>query len=473
MASPTTGYDLTNQLGKSIKRAEQAAVSALGTTGQTTTPTPGTKAALAELPQNLIASAAKSASEKLQQQLAGKMNKVNALAAGVNTVTQLARNGSLAKLNLKGLAGKMSKAGGGILKKTGLGDILSGNANAEDAASAANASTQLINAKLADTIFTAFPTEQILAVDAYGVKDNDTLNNVIGKLSGFASNLLGSGGGLGNIGRDLTRMVLSTDKLSLNTDALKDRLISSLGGRSGIIDSLSRTVRDSLSELGLPSQVYDSIEATVRGTTSYLSSNNVQSASQLFGLIERVTGDSELAKFLDVGAEATLLSTVFRESIDLGLPDAIDAMYNQASSSEAAYYALQSNIVVAADRGELQTIDTMITKLGAARVLADCPDVIARVLASYRFEPGVTYADYEDLFTAMNSVFVKLDDHWGFHQRGGVWVTDMTAFERVSDDARTLLSNVGPFTQVLRLASFYPSQELIEIAKRNYPYVVV
>ena len=43
----------------------------------------------------------------------------------------------------------------------------------------------------------------------------------------------------------------------------------------------------------------------------------------------------------------------------------------------------------------------------------------------------------------------------------------------ISVDAKTLLSNVGPFTWTMQIADQYPSAELKDLIVQNYPFALV
>lgn len=476
MGTPSTGYDLSKQLA-GLKAKSDASVAA-ATTALTQS---NNESLLARTVSNIgttleksAANVARSASEKLQQQLSGKTAQVSALAQRASNLqsaaAKLGENGN----RLPGVAGELTKAAGGASKLGGLASLLSSGKGAQETAAAAKSATSVINANLADTMFTALPTDDVLVVDAYGIRDNTVLNSVVGKLTGFAKDSFAGLGGLAGVGRTVTSaLVAGKGGLNLNTDVLKDRVLSALGGRTGVFNALSGSLQSGLTTLGLPAGVYDEVEATIGGIRQYITTGGVNDARSTFDLISRITGQSGIADFLDVGAEATLMATVFREAIDMRVPDAISAMLEKSKSEQASYYALQSNIVVAANMSDLQTLDQMVTTLGAERVRLDCPDAVSRVLSGYRFAEGTTVADYPDRFNELNAVCAKVDVNWGYVQRGDERLTSTASFVQLSADARTLLSNAGPFQDIIQMGSSYPSIDLVAGIKANYPYALM
>ncbi len=435
MSNPVSGYDMSAQLKKAATAAGSAA----------------TKAA-AEL-------------------------KSKALAVATDQVNSAARNASdVLKSKLGGSLDKVGRIAESAKKIKGLASAFSGGGDGESVGDAATSSMKLINAKLADSMFVALPDQDVLVADAYGLKGNDTLNSVIGKLTGFATDMLSKAGGLKGLGKGLASTALSTlaSGGKIDAKALTERVVSTLGGRSGILNSLSDGVKAQLGEsIGLPAGIYDKIESVVSGQLLGYNKIDVKSAAGIFDVLGRVTGDAELAKYFDVGAEAQLLATVYREALDIGLPSAIDAMNSKAKSSEAAYYALQSNLVVASRLGEIGTVSLMTDVLGSERVLGDNPGVISELLAAYSFPDGMDANDYGAELTRVDGILKKIDPHWGEYLRGDTWVTDLTVFNGISNDAQTLLSTDSRYAEAIAMAGTYPSMDLIELGKRNYPGLVL
>lgn len=461
MGNPASGYDLSAQLSNTITSTEKAVTASLSSLSKSTK----VQAAVSKG----VASIAKNAADELKNKLGSKISSVNNIANSISSLKALATKSST---SFGGMAGQLQDQAAS--STAGLSSLLgASDASDEEMSAAATSSMSLINAKLADSMFTALPTEKVLAVDAYGVTDNTTLNSVVGKLTGFAKDLASSAGGMSSIGKDLLSTVLKSKSLDINVDALKDRVISSLGGKSGIVSSLSKSLQKSLERTGLPSNVYNSITTTIGDVTSTISTGNVKDASSLFNLIGRVTGNSALAQYLDVGAEATVLSTIVRESISLGVPNAINVLLENSKSSEASYYALQSNLIVAANGAELDVLTQMIDTLGTSRVLADCPDTIQRVLRNYAFPSGTTASDYPARFTELNNVLSAIDPTWGWYNRDGVLVKDLSFFSGISEDAKTLLTYQGSFSDIMYLVDTYSTQDLVTLTKQNYPNIVI
>lgn len=480
MGNPTSGYDISGKLNSATSSATSAVSGGVGSL---------TKAAagksdsifgkaiitgIGRVAEKQTNKAMDKASGKLQQKVGGAISKISGAMDKVNKLKDAAgKLGNLAN-KLPGKAGELTKSVGGATKIAGLAkSLVPGGSALDDQAQAAVAATSIINAQLTDSLFTTKADDKLVVIDAFGIKDNTPLNTVVDKLKGEVQASLGDMGGLTGIGKNLLSGALKGGNINLDPSALKDRLIDQMGGKAGIMNKLSGGLREGLSAIGLPKGVYDRVEATVMGVTQFMQANNVKDARGTFDILSRITGESEIASFLDVGAQASLMSSLTRELIGLGVPDAIDTLMQKSRSDEAAYWALQSNIIVAANVGDFKTVDLMTDTLGSNRMLSDCPDIISQMLGSYKFPSGTKVDDYQARFDELNTTFSKLDIHWGYHQRGNEWVTDTDFFKNISADARELLTWVGPFKDIILFADSYPETELNSLAKRLYPGVLI
>jgi hypothetical protein len=334
----------------------------------------------------------------------------------------------------------------------------------------------LAEAKLADTIFKSGPKDELLAVDVFGISDTNVLNSITGKMTGFASDMLESfrknGGGI----TDLTSLIrdAANGSLSLNADALKDRVLSSMGGTSNILRTVSDGLQNTLTQgFGIPPEVYSQITATVAGVTTNFNAGNVKDASGIFSLVNQITGQKDLAQFFDVGAEANMLSGLFREAISLGIPGAIDALVTNAKSDKAADYALRANIQVAVGMADLDTTNLMVDTLGLNRVIADVPSAATLLLANYRIPAGTPNEGLDAELTKLLSTLDKLQPGWATYDRNGTAVSDLSLYTFASQDARKLMDRDPTHRINALVASTYKPVSMVEEAKHMYPLAII
>ncbi len=332
-----------------------------------------------------------------------------------------------------------------------------------------------INAKLAPTVVTTGPQDDLLTVDAYDFQAKDILSGFTGKLSSSVLGDIGdsfrAGGGLAaNMANLLKRG--SDGKIGLNGDAFKDRLVNSLGGRTGLLNSMSGALKNSIGQAtGIPDNILNRADVVINGVVRSVQTGDIKSASTLFGLVGGVLDDSSLVEFLDVGAKTSLLTELYRQAMTLGVPEAIDIIVDKAGDNDkAAVYALSMIIDDAVINGNIQTVNKLIDKLGPAAVLAKFPSAVPQILASYQYAT-VTAAgpNFPVLYAELNTTLSRLDPNWGRRTRNGVSVLDLSVFTNISVDARAILSSTGPFVEAVQVASLYPPVALAQRGKQMYP----
>lgn len=348
------------------------------------------------------------------------------------------------------------------------------------AATAAGAKVQeqvknLAEAKLAPTLFTTGPKDDLMAVDVLGISNSSILNNLAGKLSGFGLSAFESFRKNPGMLTDLTSMIRKDSSgWSFDAKSLTERVTSSLGGSANLFRNLSTNLQGTLTQgFGVDPSIYSRIEGTIGGVVQSFQSGNFQDARGIFNLVNQITGQSDIAQFFDVGAEANLLSGIFREAIQLGVPDAIDQLVEKAKSSTAADYALRGNIETAVSVSDLHTTALMIDRLGVNRVLSDVPDAAERLVASYSFPEGTTRDQYAARWTELKNVLDQLQPGWSTYNRNGTMISDLSLFNRASQDALTLFKLQPELAVAALIASSYPTVQLAVEGKQMYPYALI
>lgn len=437
---------------------------------------------------NKATEGARSASDKLNSVIGGKLSSVlgsglgSKLAAGAGGLASglASKAAGAATKQLTNLAnGATSKLASMAQDKLGgaLGSALGGRANdmLSMALSGINDSgmKNLASAKIAQGFLSNGPRAETLTEDVYGVSDNSILNNLGDKITGFAKDAFNDIRKSPGLVTDLTTMVVSGGaNWGVLKDNLADRVVSSLGGKRGLVNNLAGTFKSGIvGGLGLPDDIYDTVVVTIADKTSNFK-GEVNGARQVFSLINQVTKSSQLSSFFDVGSESALMSGVMREAIALGVPDAIDVLVENAKDDQIAYNALYANMRVAVESSDLDTIMLMIDKVGVNTFRAQVPDAAALLLANYELPVGTTTEDYDSELIALQLVLDVLDPNWDKVERNGEWIQTLTPFADISDDARKLLMRDENFMVASLVGSQYSDPaNLIDELKKMYPLI--
>jgi len=333
-----------------------------------------------------------------------------------------------------------------------------------------------INAKLAPSLVTTGPNDKLLTVDAYDYNPKAIFTSFAGKVSDQATGIFDALGGKGAIAKTVAGVLKKgvSGNLSLDTGALKDRLIQVAGGKTGIINKLSTSFKQGIGEAtGIPAGLLNKANVVIDGVARAVATDDIRSASTLFDLVGSVVNDNSLVEFLDMGAKASMLSSIYREAINLGVPEAIDIVVRKANTNDpSALYALGATIDTAVINGNIPTVKLMIDKLGAPAVLAKFPESIRQILASYQFDKDPSEANLTLMYNELMAVLNALDPNWGKFQRNGVWVTDFTVYTNISGHAKQLLSRDTDRVIGMSLASYYPVTSCAGKAREFYPSAV-
>lgn len=335
----------------------------------------------------------------------------------------------------------------------------------------------LANTKLAETFLTTGAKDELLTVDPLGVSDINILNSLAGKLSGFDTGFLESfrSGGSTILGEVSSLFGSGSGGFSFDAAALTNRVVESLGGSQGMLRNLSSELTTNLTQgVNIDSSIYDQVLGSINGTLSTFTTNSFGDARGIFDLVNQITGQSNLAQFFDVGAEANLLSGIFNEAIQLGVPMAIEALLDAADSSYAADQALRANIPTVIAYSDLSTATTLIDRLGVNQVIADAPAMAQELLSTYKMPQGTTSAQYATRYSELKSVLDTIQPGWGHVDRNGTSIVDLGMFANASPDAIIILGTQVEWSAALKIAGLYtPARNLVEVGRKMYPLAVI
>ncbi len=434
---------------------------------------------------NKATQSARSASDKISSLVGGKLGSSlgtgllgQGLSQGLNGLSSKLTDAASKQLNnlatgatskLSSLAqNKLGGALGGVLGGKA-GDLLSQALSGLSDTGVKN----LVSARIVPGFLTNGPKAETLTEDVYGVSDNNLLNNVGDKITGFAKDAFNDIRKSPSLVTDLTSLVMSGGKnWAVTKEGLADRVMGSLGGKRGLISNLGSQFKETIAGgLGLPDDIYDTIVVTIADkTTSFR--GEPSNARQVFSLVNQVTRDSQLSGYFDVGSESALMSGVMREALALKVPDVIDVLVENAKDDQIAYNALYANMREAVEQSDLDTILLMIQKVGINAFKSQVPDAATLLLQNYVLPVGTTTEEYDSELESLKVVLLLLDDRWDQIERNGTWIQDLTPFANISDDAQKLMQRDDELMVPSLIAGKYTtSPKLVDELQQMYPLV--
>lgn len=421
---------------------------------------------------NKAVEGARSASEKLSGALGGKLSSV--MGAGLGA--QFKGGASKQITNLA--TGAVSKVKSMAQNK--LGSALSGSLGASVGGMLGNVVGQLSDsgaknltgAKLAAGFLETGPKDESLVEDVYGVSDNNVINSVSEKVSGFARDKFNELRKSPGLITDLTTMLSKGGGgWAVSKESIANRVVGALGGQTGLVRGLSDSLKGSIvNGLGLPENIYDTAVMVIGSGTTRINTDNIDSAREIFSIINHVTRSDEMKVFFDLGSESSLMAGIMREAIALGVPDAIDVLIENAKSDEVAYNALYANMQVAVEHSDLDTVNMMIERLGANTFLSQVPNAAQILLSKYELPVGTTSENYDNEWAALQLALSNLKPDWDKINRGGTMVSDLTVYSTISDDARKLMLRDPTHLVATLIGPTYAVRgDVVDELKRMYP----
>ncbi len=270
-----------------------------------------------------------------------------------------------------------------------------------------NMSTVSIVSQIANTLFKGGPLDGLATVDFYNTAAAATPQNAVQQVEGqtaiaaantaktfmstpgnpFVNALQQAAGGQ----KGTSPSVVSS---------LTNRIINAAGGNSSNIANDTTGLKSTILEL-MGSQPVDSQHAwigsirnfvqaaqsgrlMVNQITTSINNKSIDSATGIVSLLTSMTGNSDIAKILDMQSSFALGNAMLKTISELQIPALIDSVVNLYQTIEDQKYVLLGNLRNACLMSDMTAIQTTINKAGVSACVAQVPDIIKLILQYYR-----------------------------------------------------------------------------------------
>lgn len=329
-------------------------------------------------------------------------------------------------------------------------------------------------ASLSPSLFSTGPNDKLIAKDIYGIDTTAPVNAVdqfFAKNNTNIISLFTSANGISNLSGLISGNGLG---LSVNASVLTSRVQGALSGFSGSFQSLSpNLLSGALGNSSLSLSRFPEITTNINGVVSNLNTSNLLGAQDLINMVNSITGNPSIASYMDVGASSALMAVVMREAISQNVGGAVEALVGSATNSDVASNALRANAAYAVQNCDMGTIQQIVTSLGPGYISAAAPNSATQMLTSYRMPAGSTAAQYSSLYTTLTTLLGQVQPGWDTVNRNGASVGALAPFQAISPDARTLFNSQNAYQTEIAIAGNYPSVDLVDQAKKQYPFMLV
>jgi hypothetical protein len=331
------------------------------------------------------------------------------------------------------------------------------------------------SAELSPSLFATGPDDKLITQDIYGIITDNPIDNVEKLLGSGTQNLISAfAAATGQIGNLTGLISASVAGVALDAATLAARVQGAITNFSGTFTSLDpATILSAATQSILTSNQFPNIATTIGGVLSTVSTTNLAGAQALINTVNAISGNPALASYMDIGASSALMSVVMQEAITLGIGGVVPALIASSMNDQVASNALKANTSYAVNKCDLATVNTISASLGAGYVLSQVPNAAAVMLANYRFPLGATTAQYTALYNTLITTLDSVDPLWWITTRHGHSISDLTPFVTISSDAKKLFHSQAAYQLEIIIAASYPTRGLVDLAKEQYPYMLV
>lgn len=351
--------------------------------------------------------------------------------------------------------------------------------------------------KIAKTVFSTGPSDQVATVDVYKNAPNEVVNanpnkadSELGKsLKSQENKLFGKGGltdslkKLGSDGKIDAKDILAGGKLirqaatelkdnltkftSDNLAGIKSEVVERLLSANGISGSVINLVN---SQLDLPGtgkySDNNEFKILIDNITHIRESTDLSSVRGIFDAFSQLTASEGPLHLLVDKAELTLLKGIQDELTQWRIPELTDRLINHFKDDKLKRAALLQMVEAASLTSDLYTISKAIGECGNSAILAKYPELIETILSNYRL-PNEDQDNLEFHQHSLLALLTALDANWMYYTN--TKSIHLKRFNSLSADARTLLSYHPDFNVACLLGPMYGSSDYDGLAQTAYP----
>ena len=315
------------------------------------------------------------------------------------------------------------------------------------------------------------PLEDLLVKDAYDVQSGDGNTSIQDALANFGKDLASSIRNTPQIASRIADLVSSARSGRLTKAHALLRVAGALGGSDGPLTKLSASVRNNvMSTLGVSSENQGRIISAVGTAVRVSRTTDIRGATEMISVLQEITGNSDIVQLFDMEAEVAVFGGILGEAVRLGLPDAFDAIMDQASDDRVRYQIAYETLPSVVFSSDILTMQKLIARVGAETVRALYPNFVRDFLKAYVLPIEDTVDMYPTRYAELVSLFNLVDPNWDKAPRGEVWVKSLTPFSFISKDAVTVLSSNPTHRLAVTIAQNVDSVDMVTWIKSKYPY---
>lgn len=229
--------------------------------------------------------------------------------------------------------------------------------------------------------------------------------------------------------------------------------------------------RDILNTLG--DNIPD-VKVLINGIDTVRSLKDVNSATELLNAIGTITGNTDLARILDIGPQLAVAQKFIDTAFAYRIPEIAQLIEDTIELREDKKRLRIATTLNAAIHSEVDYIDTQILDpdIGVGPIMARYPELTSAIMEHYDYRPGQDIVTKEDS-DKLISVIDKLKPDWHKDTRNGEEIETFVPIRNASTAAVEALMRNPDFYVLVMLSKEYPEVKLAEHTLSLRPYTPV
>lgn len=329
---------------------------------------------------------------------------------------------------------------------------------------------------IASSIFTGAPTDKIEVKDVYSIDSNVLENELDSYSDGLDLSLLESVRKDPKLAVDFSNFLkpLVSGKFNLNKNQMISRILSLIKSSKINFNSLSSDLQNELlNSNSLSALNFNNLSVNIDGTDNLISCDNVSETIDMLSITTSYLGISSNIQTTDIGAETALMSNIFSYVSTLKIPGLMDTLISSSDNTESLNQSLKNCVPDVIQQNDLDSLNSIINKIGAEEVLTADPNAVQNILSSYTLDSTTTADEYQKLYNQLTGTLDSLNPNWNTIERNGETITDLTSLDGISDDAKTILSINSDYQTMFLINDDFSTSDMTLSAQSIYPFTFI
>lgn len=335
----------------------------------------------------------------------------------------------------------------------------------------------LMAPRLSSTIFQSDSNTAVLVGDAYEIAQREERNSMYDSVKGIFGDAIDGLRTNTRSPRDLVSIIMDAKKGNINRSDMINRALGAMGtSLPNLLGKMGGTFKNKIGDMAgemIGDNAKKAVEVIFDGIPLAMSTGSIEDTQDLFEFLSELTGNTELAKLLNIEAESAIISGIASMLMTYGIPELVDYVIEDSRSEQIKFNAWSYISIDAVNGSDLKSINKVIDMIGLAAFLKNNPDAINMILSQFYLGTYDTPNTWPAKRLELINTLKRIDPHWSEYNRNGRWIPNLEPFQKASQPARDLFFIAEPERTSCLAAIPFPPRAPVEIIKELYPEALV